>query len=124
MTVVLSIVDGRALLCRVKDDTLGIDDLEFHLSPPSRNSYGFEYPKHIQGATSGGVRIEIRTGANIDAGFFNLKMFCEVEITEPGGSMRVGRGVIEFSQHDRANRRLLQKLSNLRVGRNGRSPIF
>jgi hypothetical protein len=123
-TIILVINDRETSLCLVKDNQLFIEAIAFEVLDRSRATFGFEYPKHLRASTKQGIEIDVRSGANIDAGFFNLKKFCEIEFSSPDGVRRASKGMIEFGKHDHDNHRLLQKLSSLRVGRNGRSPIF
>lgn len=88
-----------------------------------RDRYGIKFPRAIT-YSSGEIDLQIRPISVIRSGFFEVKMLAEVVLDAKGSRRRKTAGMIEFIDPRRMRHRLFRWISDLKIGRNGRSSLF
>ncbi len=87
-----------------------------------RDRWGLSIPRRVQ-FTSDDQVILIKPIDAIRSGFSEVKMLSEITI-EAGGKKKKTVGITEFVDPRRLQSRLIRWISDLRIGRENRSPLF
>lgn len=114
-----------AKIYTVKDDIIEQETCEI-ISRESRiDRFGMRVPKlvRIKGQRSGEI-VTIITRSNIRSDVSRVKLSCDVELITTEKIKLQAMGLSEFIDPDRMRRVVIRKLADLRIGRNGRSPIL
>ncbi len=90
----------------------------------TRDRYGFKAPSRLSFLSDDGIKLRVKPMQSIQAGFFESKMISEMTLMLGDGKPRKTMGITEFANTVRMRNPLFRAISDLRVGRNGRSPIF
>jgi hypothetical protein len=111
---VLLITDGS--LCETE---AGFDANGFVLS-----RFGIRVPREMVFYTDT-ARLEIRPVSSIDSGFCEVKMLSKMRLMCEGQKPHEGEGIVSIMSPGRLRRRLIRRLSGLRIiGAGGHPPLF
>ncbi len=106
----------------IRDGEICELDVACDVGPHRRDRFGLKVPRTITYA-SDEVILLIEPTSTIRSGFCEVKMLGEVTL-EIGDIKRKAAGIIEFINPRRMQNSLFRWISDLRIGRNGRSPLF
>ena len=118
------IQDGRSAgkMFIIRDGEIQEHDADCQVGEHKRDRFGLSVPRSIA-YTSDAYNLHIKPTSTIRSGFCEVKMLGEVTL-ESGGNKRKTAGILEFIDPRRMQHRLYRWISDLRIGRNGRSPLF
>ncbi|MFT3745467.1 MAG: hypothetical protein QM785_14395 [Pyrinomonadaceae bacterium] len=89
-----------------------------------RDRWGLLVPRRITFRSDEGVDLIIKPNIAFRSGFSEVKMLSEVTLTTSDGKSRRSTGISEFVDPRRLKSRLFRWISDLRIGREDRSPLF
>jgi len=89
-----------------------------------RDRWGLNVPRRIEFATGDDIRLTILPVRNVRSGFSEVKMLSEVTLELIDAKPRKTIGLTEFVDPRRMRNPLFRWISDLRIGRAGRSPMF
>ncbi len=108
----------------VRDGSLHLREMNTELQFSARRPFGLKIPRRISLLSSDNIRLRIKPQKVIQSGFFEVKMLSEMTLVLRDGKPRKTVGLSEFTAPGRLKSSLYRWLSDLRVGRNGKPPIF
>jgi len=88
-----------------------------------RSRFGLKFPREARFDAADGTSLVVQPLRSIDSGFSEIKMVARMALSD-GGKLHEGEGVIAFLTPARARRRLIRRLSGLKIGANGKPPLF
>lgn len=89
-----------------------------------RDRWGLLIPHRISFRSGDGIDLLIRPMTAFRSGFSEVKMLSEVTMTTSDSKSRKSVGITEFVDPGRLKSRLFRWISDLRIGRESRSPLF
>jgi len=89
-----------------------------------RDRAGLLIPRRIRFLSEDEVELRIKPKLAFRSGFFEVKMISEVSLHLNDGKERKATGITEFVNPGRLQNRLFRWMSDLRIGREDRSPLF
>ena len=107
----------------IREGEIGEHDAECRAVGQHRDRWGLLTPLEIS-FVSGDIELRVTPRATIRSGYSEVKMVSEVELTLNDGRQRKAPGITEFVDPRRMRSRLSRWVSDLRIGRNGRSPAL
>ena len=118
--------DGQDVsnLFLVRDGSIYKRDAQSEMQMVARNRYGIKTPRRLSLVTDDNIRLRVKPLRVIQGGFFESKMLSEMTLMLRDGKPRKTNGITEFSNPARMKKFLFRWISDLRTGRNGRSPLF
>jgi hypothetical protein len=114
--------DGKLYL--VRDGRLYERDAECDASEHSRNRWGLRVPRRISYLTGDNIKLRVKPFAVIRSGFSEVKTLSEITLGLRDGRPRKTVGIVEFIDPRRMKHWLFRKISDLRIGRYNRPPLF
>jgi hypothetical protein len=89
-----------------------------------RNRYGLKVPNRVDFASGNKISLRSLPVRVIQSGFCEVKMVSKIKLTADDGKVRESSGITTFASPGRLRRRLIRRLSDLRIGKNGKAPFF
>jgi hypothetical protein len=89
-----------------------------------RNRWGLRLPQRILYTTDDHIKLRVKPLAAFRSGFSEVKTLCEITLSLRDGKPRKTTGIVEFIDPRRMKHWLFRKISDLRIGRYGRPPLF
>ncbi len=89
-----------------------------------RDRLGLNVPRRIDLESDGVFKFAVRPISTVRSGFSDVKMLSEVELDLKDGKTRKTVGLTEFVDPRRMRNPLFRWISDLRIGKRGRSPMF
>jgi hypothetical protein len=108
----------------IRDGEFHIRDAEVDMTNAVRNIYGLKVPKRLSFVSSDHIRLRAKPARMIRSGFCEMDILSEMTLTLRDGKPRKTIGITQFVEPCHVNRRLVRWLSDLRIGRNGKPPLF
>ena len=118
------VAENEAQLFLVRDGSLHSRAMNTELQFSTRRPFGLKVPRRISLLSSDNIRLRVKPQKIIQSGFFEVKMLSEMTLVLRDGKPRKTYGITEFTAPGRLKSSLYRWLSDLRVGRNGKPPIF
>lgn len=89
-----------------------------------RDRWGLSVPRHIEFTTYDGMNVLVEPKSTVRSGFTDVKMLSEITLGLRDGKVRKTMGLTEFVDPSRMRNPFFRWISDLRIGREGRSPKF
>lgn len=89
-----------------------------------RDRFGLMIPRRVSYVSDDNIKIRVKPLTLIRSGFFEVKMLSEVTLGLRDGRPRKSMGITEFVDPRRMRSKLIRWMSDLRIGRKGRSPFL
>jgi len=90
----------------------------------ARDRFGLEIPRRLSFLSDDNIRLRVKPLRVIESGFFKKSMVSEMTLMLRDGKPRKTMGLTEFIAPGRLKNPIFRWFSDLRTGRNGRSPLF
>ncbi len=113
---------GKVFL--IRDGNIHERDAQFEVSEFKRDRWRLNVPRRISYVSDDQIKLRIKPTATIRSGFSEVKMLGEITLGLRDGKPRKSIGIIEFVDPRRMNGRLSRWITDLRIGRNGKAPVF
>lgn len=89
-----------------------------------RDRWGLNVPRRIEFEKEGSFSLSVKPVSAVRSGFSDVKMLSEVSLDLNDGKTRKTIGLTEFVDPRRMRNPLFRWISDLRIGKRGRSPMF
>lgn len=90
----------------------------------TRNRYGLKLPERISFLSSDNIRLRVKPIRAIQSGLFETKVLSEMTLMLRDGKPRITTGIAELISPERMRSRLFRWIEDMRIGKNGKGPIF
>ncbi len=107
----------------IRDGEIRDRTAAFEVSQMKRDRWGLAVPRWLSLVTAENVRLNIRPMNCIRSGFSDVKMLSEISLDLNDGKLRKTIGITECFDPGRLKNRLFRMISDLEIGRDGRSPL-
>jgi len=114
--------ESRVVICR--DGMLTERTARMESQNYRRDRYGLSIPRRLSFVTDENPRVRVKPLTAIESGFFKKTMTSEITLMLRDGKPRKTTGIVEFTSPTRIKHVLFRWLSDLRIGKNGRGPLF
>lgn len=116
--------DAADQLCVVRDGELDVYRVAADEGAHTLNRWGLQLPRRVLFRADDQIVLKVRPFAVIRAGFSEVKTLSKITLDLPGGPTRRATGIVEFIDPGRMKYALFRKISDLRIGRYHRPPLF
>ena len=89
-----------------------------------RDRWGLLIPRRISFNSEDNIKVRIKPLAAFRSGFTEVKMLSEITLSLRDGKARKSVGITEFVDPRRLKSRIFRWISDLRIGREDKSPLF
>lgn len=89
-----------------------------------RDRWGLNVPRRISFSSDDNVKVRIKPLTAFRSGFTEVKMLSEITLSLRDGKPRKSVGITEFVDPRRLQNRIYRWISDLRIGREDKSPLF
>jgi hypothetical protein len=113
-----------SMLYLVKDGVIRSMKAEREVGGYIRSRFGLKLPKEIRFTTDGGVSLHVQPERGLESGFCEVKAVSKVSLFQREEKLHETMGILAVLAPGRLRRRFLRRLSGLRIGVNGRPPLF
>jgi hypothetical protein len=86
--------------------------------------FGIKVPKEITFYTDEGFTLAVTPVASIDSGFCEVKLVSKMRMAAGDEKPHESDGILSILSPGRLRRRLIRRLSGLRIGTDDRPPLF
>lgn len=93
-------------------------------SAHKRDRCGLLVPRHLSFISDDNIKLSVEPISTIRSGFSEVKMLSEITLELYDGKPRKTIGITEFVNPGRMKSRLIRWVSDLRIGREDKSPLF
>lgn len=90
----------------------------------NRNRFGLKFPERLYFLADDNIRLRVKPIRVIQADFFERKMLSEITLMLGDGKPRKTVGITELITPARSRLGVLKRLTDLRIGKNGKGPLF
>ena len=111
-------------LFMVRDGAIHERNVTCDATEIKRDRYGLKIPRRISFISGDSIRLRVKPMSTIRSCFSEVKMLSEITLMLRDGNPRKTLGITEFVDAGRMKNRFLRRLTDLRIGRGGRSPLF
>ena len=108
----------------IRDSEIHERDAACEAAEFKRDRWGLLVPRRITYVSDDNIRLRVKPVSRIRSDFSEVKMLSEVTLSLRDGRARKALGITEFVDPLRMKSRLSRWISDFRIGRNGRSPLF
>lgn len=108
----------------VRDGAIHERDAACQASEHKRDRLGLLVPRRISYLSDDNIKIRVKPFAVIRSGIFDVKMLSEITLGLRDGRPRKSVGLTEFVDPRRMKSRFFRWISDLRIGKRGRSPFI
>lgn len=108
----------------VRDGKIEVRPAACEASEHRRDLWGLNVPRKIEFTVGEEVRLDVRPVSTVRSGFSDVKMLSEITLDLKDGKQRKTIGLTEFVDPRRMRNPFFRWISDLRIGKRGRSPIF
>lgn len=113
---------GRFYL--IRDGKIHEREASCDVSEPRRDRWGLVIPGRISYLSADNIRLRIKPLTTIRSAFSEVKMLSEMTLSLRDGRPRKTIGLTEFVDPSRMKSWVFKRISDLRIGRKDRSPLF
>lgn len=89
-----------------------------------RDRFGIKYPTRINLFADENVRLRIKPVSTLESSFYNVRFLSEMTLMLRDGKPRKAIGISEIVSPGNGKNRLFRWFSDLRIGKNGKRPMF
>lgn len=114
--------DGKIYL--IRDGKIDERNATCEASEHKRDRWGLRVPRRVSLSAADGISVGARPLSSLRSGFSEVKMLSEITLALPDGRQRKSIGIIEFVDPRRLKNRVFRWISDLRIGREDKSPLF
>ena len=108
----------------IRDGNIHERDAACEVSEFKRDRWGLNVPRRIAYVSDDQIKLRIKPTETIRSGFSEVKMLGEITLGLRDGKPRKTIGIVEFVDPRRMSNRLSRWITDLRIGRNGKAPVF
>lgn len=108
----------------IKDGELDEREVLYEEQSYARDKFGIRYPTSLRMLSEDSVRLDSKPLKIIDSSLYHLRFLSSITLTLEDGKQHHTTGITEFIAPKALKHRWLNRLSDLRTGRNGRGPII
>lgn len=90
----------------------------------TRDRYGLKIARQVSFVSDDSIKLRVKPLSMIRSGFSDVVMLSEITLGLRDGKPRKTIGITEFTKPGRMANGVLRWLSDLRIGKDGRSPLF
>ena len=122
----LKLQDGsdRARLIVVREGQISEIDAHSSSNGSVRSRFGLKFPRMLGLYTDEGFRFEVKPVGVIESGFCEIRLLGQMLLQFKNESPHETTGIFALLSPGRLRRRLVRRLSGLRIGTNRRPPLF
>jgi len=113
-----------AKLFLIKDGAIHFRDVQQKDEGLIRTRHGFKVPDRLSFVSDDKIRLRIKPIKVFQPGFFESRTLSEMTLTLRDGKARKTVGITELSTPKLMRSRFFRWLTDLRVGKNGKGPIY
>ncbi|MBK7393499.1 MAG: hypothetical protein IPI64_09415 [Chloracidobacterium sp.] len=113
---------GKVFL--IRDGKIHESDAACVASDYKHDRWGLNIPRRISYMSDDQIELRIKPTATIRSGFSEAKMLGEITLGLRDDKPRKTIGMVEFVDPRRMGNRLSRWITDLRIGRNGKAPVF
>lgn len=114
---------GDTKLVFIRDGRLDERTATFEEQAYARDAYGIRFPSRLR-LLSESVRLRVKPLYVVDSSFYFLRFLSEITLTAKDGVPRKAMGITEYIAPGPLRFRWLNRLSDIRTGKNGRGAYF
>ncbi len=119
-----NIGENLSKLFLVKDGVMEELESQAEYRTNVHNRYGLRVPYEVRFTSRDNVSLSVKPISSIEAGFCDSKLLNRMTLTLPDRSTRETIGISTYLAPGRLKSRFIRQLSDLRIGKDGRSPLF
>ncbi len=108
----------------IRDGRIEAHAADCEASEHRRDRWGLNVPRRISFNSEENGRIRIKPLTAFRSGFTEVKMLSEITLSLRDGKARKTIGITEFVDPSRLKHRIFRWISDLRIGREDKSPLF
>ncbi len=108
----------------IRDGQLQTEDVRYEEQNYVRDKFGIRYPTKLRMVSEGGIQLESKPLKVIDSSFYYLRFLSSITLTLADGKQHHTTGITEVIAPKALKHRWLNRLSDLRTGRNGKGPLI
>lgn len=108
----------------IKDGELQTREVQYTEQNYARDKFGIRYPTDLRLVSEDGIRLDCKPLKVIDSSFYYLRFLSSITLTLADGRQHHTTGISEFIAPKALKHRWLNRLSDLRTGRNGKGPMI
>ena len=128
-TVIFQCVDINggecvSMLYLVKDGVIEAREATRHAGGYVRSRFGLKVPREITFTAGNDLSLQIIPERAIESGFCEVKIASRMALSIANEKVHQTTGIIAILAPGRLKRRFIRRLSGLRIGFNGRPPLF
>ncbi len=116
--------ESLSKLFLVREGSIHERDALSETQNPKRDRYGIKVPGRLSFVSGDNIRLRVKPVRSIESGFFKKSMVSEITLMLRDGRPRKTMGITEFIAPERLKNPLFRWISGLRIGRNGKPPLF
>lgn len=116
--------DPSTKLFVIKDGELRTREVGYEEQNHVRDKFGIRYPRSLKLISEDGVQFDSKPLKVIDSSFYYLRFLSSITLRLPDGKEHHTNGITEFIAPKALKHRWLNRLSDLRTGRNGKGPLI
>ena len=108
----------------IKDGELQVREVRFEEQNYVRDKFGIRYPTSLHLISEDGIRLNSKPLKVIDSSFYHMRFLSSITLKLADGKEHHTTGIGEFIAPKALKHRWLNRLSDLRTGRNGKGPLI
>ncbi len=108
----------------IKNGELQTREVRFEEQNYTRDRFGIRYPTSLGLISEDGIQLTSKPLKIIDSSFYHLRFLSLITLTLADGKEHQTHGITEFIAPKALKHRWLNRLSDLRTGRNGKGPLI
>lgn len=108
----------------IRDGELQTREVGYEEQNHARDKFGIRYPTNLRMVSEDGIQLDSKPLKIIDSSFYYLRFLSSITLTLADGRQHHTTGITEFIAPKALKHRWLNRLSDLRTGRNGKGPRF
>ncbi|MEO7673699.1 MAG: hypothetical protein ABIU09_06435 [Pyrinomonadaceae bacterium] len=116
--------NAAAKLFVIKEGELQTREVRFEEQNHVRDKFGIRYPTNLRLISEDGIQLDSKPLKVIDSSFYYLRFLSSITLTLNDGKQHHTTGITEFIAPKALKHRWLNRLSDLRTGKNGKGPRF
>jgi carotenoid 1,2-hydratase len=108
----------------IKNGELETREVRYEEQNHARDKFGIRYPTSLRLIAEDGVQLDSKPLKVIDSSFYYLRFLSSISFLAADGKEHHTKGITEFIAPKALKHRWLNRLSDLRTGRNGKGPLI
>ena len=108
----------------IRDGELQIREVQYEEQKHARDKFGIRYPTSLRLISDDGTQMDSRPLKIIDSSLYHLRFLSSITLRLADGKQHHTTGITEFIAPKALKHRWLNRLSDLRTGKNGKGPLI